>query len=120
MSKKKTNIITVDKIGNPTNPRIIQSVGLTGGGFDVIIFFFYWFLDDYFVLIEIKVKLNDDIGSKEIEKLLSDFKLPNNTKTTVFIKSFINDQGGFENFKNKTLKKVKKRAPLAPNLRDSE
>jgi hypothetical protein len=41
MSKKKTNIITVDKIGNPTNPRIIQSVGLTGGGFDVIIFFFY-------------------------------------------------------------------------------
>ena len=55
-----------------------------------------------------------------MEKLLSDFKLPINTKTTIFLKSFVNDQGGLENFKNKTLKKVKKRAPLAPSLRDGE
>ena len=57
---------------------------------------------------------------EEMEKLLSDFKLPINTKTTIFLKSFVNDQGGLENFKNKTLKKVKKRAPLAPSLRDGE
>ena len=53
-----------------------------------------------------------------MEKLFLDFKLPINKKTTVFLKSFINDQGGLENFKNKSLKKIKKRVSLAQNLRD--
>lgn len=62
-----------------------------------------------------KVKLNDELLTKEIERVLLDFKLPINKKTTIFIKEFINNQGGYEKFKTKTLKKIKKRAPLAPN-----
>jgi hypothetical protein len=62
---------------------------------------------------------NDEV-SKEIKSLLEKFMLPINQKTTIFIKEFINDQGGLDNFQAKTLKKRKKQAPIAPNVQARE
>lgn len=53
-------------------------------------------------------------------RLLESFHLPINEKTTKFIKEFVNDQGGLESFAAKTLKKIKKQAPIAPNFKNHQ
>ena len=66
-----------------------------------------------------KLDENDEL-SKELKYLLENFMLPINEKTTIFIKEFISDQGGLENFQTKTLRKRKRRAPIAPNFQASQ
>ena len=44
MPKNKSKDISVKKIENPKNPRVIQHVELTKDGFEVILFFFSRFI----------------------------------------------------------------------------
>ena len=68
----------------------------------------------------------DDELSQEMRKLLSDFKLPVNKKTTEFVTQFINDHGGVEEFKKEIQNKSQKHAqapqppPRLPQSYDCE